>query len=253
MAPSNIKILSWNCWFESQNGKRFEPGTITTELESVLEKHKPDFIFLFEVYFDKNGRSELVEYFNKNGYFTHFSDVITTKKKERIGNLFATKQKFEYVESVTLVSSSKPHVNWYSGYKPNLIEVEIEVNGTSVKIIGLHLCVLLPKDWIVHLRHRMALNKYIKSLNKENLIIVGDFNELKIISRLLNMGLNLRQRTGNFIRPTAIWNGKRRNIIWFNADYVMWTRHSKLKNTNFKVINSQKSDHALLLSEFTMR
>lgn len=252
MDQLNIKIFCWNSWFEAQNGKRYKKGVISRNLNYYLRAHSPDIIFINEVFFDKNNQSEVVNLLRKNNYQTNFSGVITTFEGETIGNVFATKHKINSIKTVKLKTNRVPHIKWYKEFIPYFTEVDMQVKDQDIKFIGIHLCVMLPRDWFVHIMHRLAFNKELKKYPKDKIFIVGDFNELKLLHKIFNLSLGLKSQTGNFLNPTALISGKRRNIFWFNTDYVMWPRKPKVKLIDFRVLNNSKSDHRPILSEFRL-
>lgn len=243
--------IFWNTWFEMQDGTRGDGTLVAKRLQELIDTYNPDVFGLNEVYFrTSQDRSLLVTVLVENGYHTHFAMQTVGDKDQVIGNLFASRQKPISVTDHAFGGNAKSHISWYKEYSPRLIEAKLRINGEVVTVIVVHLCVLVPSDILTHIRHRRSYDQMIDTLDSKNLVIGGDFNELKYMPPWLHLPSRFKRKTGTLYNPTLLLNGKRSGLLRGNVDNVVYSTDGSIRLANFEVLDRAPSDHAPLLARF---
>lgn len=248
---ANFTTIFWNTWFDMQDGTRGNGELVADRLQELINVHNPDVFGLNEVYFtNSQEQSLLLKTLKDNGYHTHFATQTIGNKDQVIGNLFASRQLPLGITDHVFGDKAKSHVSWYKEYTPRLIEATLRINGVDITIITVHLCVIVPSDILTHMIHRLSYNRLTKSLHNKNMIIGGDFNELKYMPPWLHLPLNFKRLTGTFFNQTWLLNGKQRSLLRGNLDNIIFSTAGCTSLVNFEVLDRAPSDHTPLLARF---
>lgn len=246
-----LTTIYWNTWFELQDGKRDDGTLVTKRLQDLIDSHDPDAFGLNEVYFrSERDTSPIVELLQKNGYHTHFARQIVGKDDQIIGNLFASKRAPIAVADREFGQHARSHISWYKEYTPRIVEAKLQIGSEVVTLVVVHLGVIVPSDILTHIRHRASYDRLVAAYDTGNLIIGGDFNELKYTPPWLHMPRRLKRLTGTLLNPTWLLNGKRSHVLCGNMDNVIYATDGTLRLAAFEVLDRHPSDHAPLLARF---
>ncbi len=247
----NFTAIFWNTWFDLQDGTRDDGELVTKRLQELINNHNPDVFGLNEVYFKSDqDQSLIVELLKSNGYHTHFATQTVGDKGQIIGNLFASKHVPLGVTKHTFGQNARSHIAWYKTYTPQLVEAKLLINGKEITIAVVHLCVIVPSDIITHIRHRLSYNRLISRLDHTNLIIGGDFNELKYMPPWLHLPSGFRRLTGSLLNQTWLLNGKQSSLLRGNMDNIIYSTKGSIGLASFEVLDRTPSDHTPLLAKF---
>lgn len=243
--------IFWNTWFDLQDGTR-DSGTLVNErLQELIDTYSPDVFGLNEVYFkSKQDKSPIVELLKKNGYHTHCAIQTVGDKDQVIANLFASKQAPLEIKDRAFGQNAKSHISWYKEYTPRIVEARMQFGAEEITVVVVHLCVMVPSDIITHIRHRASYNRLVKTYTTKNLIIGGDFNELKYMPPWLHLPANFKRVTGGLLNQTWLLNGKQSSLLRENMDNIVYSTAGSLRLTRFEVLDRFPSDHTPLLAQF---
>ncbi len=257
MQQSDFTIIYWNTWFDMQDGRRGNGSLVCDRLQKLIDTYQPDALGLNEVYCQGDYKdASAVKCLEANDYHVYFAPVVsaTTSNGEFLtGNVFASKQKPASITDCAFGQNAKSRISWYTDYTPNIIEAKLEINGQLITVLTTHLGVMVPADIITHIKHRRSYNRLIDSYDTKNLIIGGDFNELKYMPPWLHLPSHLKRKTGNLWHQTWLLNARQSSILRGNMDNLIYSTAGNLKLTDFKVLKRYPSDHTPLLGQFRVQ
>lgn len=264
---NNYKILTFNVryWSDKNNN-----NTLKKSL-SFIFKQNADIIFLQEVmiggtYTVENNKGKkqridsrnIINTFDKNGYYCIFCNVLPTWFNGIYGNMFCIRKEiynnFEYENFVLPKAKSTCIV---SGQTIGTKETRcfIVMNSDNLLICGVHLDSCSEKERLIQIKKVIKVLESPKNINK-NKILLGDFNSTDIF--------NYSSKNKQKDIFEKVYNGKREYIKNNVISYILENGfyYNKIKDTvttwsgiqsdyifvknlldNCKVINTNTSDH----------
>ncbi|MBI2011595.1 endonuclease/exonuclease/phosphatase family protein [Candidatus Daviesbacteria bacterium] len=237
-----LKILSWNIW----------KGKYLDQVIEVLKKENADILGLQEV-IEKDeedlnlqsgiGRLNLAEIIaSKLGYQKVWYKAFTTDRHTPIfdiGN--ALLSKYPILESKCIFLSGLDLYQKSPETEPRIaIKAKIDINGKILNVITTHL------GWSENQQaskiRELQVEKLLQLIKEESTILMGDFNSLPDSPEVKKIEIVLVNTDPNPIEPSAT-DFK----ADFRIDYIFVSKD--LKFSNFRMIDSDASDHKPLVVE----
>jgi endonuclease/exonuclease/phosphatase family metal-dependent hydrolase len=224
MRAMKIKVLSWNIW----RGKNFP------EVIEFLKKEQPDLIGLQEVLEDEEHTEKLAK---ELGFYYFFGKAFTTDRHETVFTLGnAVLSRFPILESRIIMLSGLEDYQRSSATEPrNVTLIKVRVKDQELTFATTHLAHSLdnvPSE----LRTKQTKN-LMKEVDKESLILCGDFNSLPDDPAIKLLEESLINTDSDPSKKT--WVDK--DGDHFRIDYILTSKD--LKNNTFQVLESDASDH----------
>lgn len=247
-----ISAIFWNVWFDIQDGTHDDGAALLRRLDALITEYQPDIIGLNEVLALRGTYdSRVVDALKSHGYAVHFSSVYEHSDHAVTGNVFATK--------LPVTSVTHHHMERAIGREPKhkfytqsqLIEARLHIAEQPVTVFVTHLASIWPRQWPTHIRQRKAFDTLIQTPEHDNVIIGGDFNELKMMVPWVQVR-RYKTLTGSIARPTWRWRATKRSLIHGNLDRILYGKKGNLRLKSFRVLPRKPSDHAPLLAVFTL-
>lgn len=247
-----ISAIFWNVWFDIQDGTHDDGVALLERLSQLVTEYKPDIIGLNEVLATRGSHeSKIVTALESMGYAVHFSPVYEHSDHAVTGNIFATTLPVARVthHHMERVIGREPQHKFYK--QTQMIEAELTVAEQPLTVFVTHLASIWPRQWPTHIRQRKAFDKLIQTPGHENVIIGGDFNELKMMVPWLQVS-RYKTLTGTIVRPTWRWRATKRSIVHGNLDRILFGKKGNLRLKSFRVLPRKPSDHAPLVAIFNL-
>ena len=226
-------------------------------LDQVLTTYTPECIGINEVIYDEQEKtSELLTYFERKGYHCRFVPFSPVSKRYTIGSGIMTKSAPSDYQEHVLGPDLPALRRGYTNFEVKTIEAIVPVTKKQVPIrfVVTYLAHLVPLNWGIHQRHYQKLRRLLgHSRFKENVIIVGDFNEPKYHPNIRKLAKQFHRRTGSFFKPTWRLHGRRLFMARANYDNLLWSRNDNLELLEFLVLSDHPSDHAPLFAKFRIK
>lgn len=246
-----ITTIFWNVWFNMQNGRYDNGELLRLRLKKLIDTYDPDAFGLNEVLVDRHtGLSRLKKFLEHRGYNCYFAEISPTDDKWLVGSLLATKDKPLKISKHPLGPDTQAARRGFKGCTVKALEADLQYGDFRVTLLLVYMSSLLPADWGTHILHRKKFDSLLKSINNNNLIIGGDFNETKYMLPWLMLPKHLKRRTGTWLNPTWRLQAKKRYLGFANYDNIIYCDEANLKLKEFRVLDRAPSDHAPLLAIF---
>jgi endonuclease/exonuclease/phosphatase (EEP) superfamily protein YafD len=250
-------ILFWNIWLDNQIKGFDKSGPLLGELKRLSDEYKPNFMGLNEVLQATNSDKPFVSDFLKDvcGYaHSHYAPASPFTSDWLIGSALYSRHKFAIAESVPISNDTPAKRRGYAGCKLKVATARIHLgHKRSLNIIvahPMHLRVHTLKD---HYEGTANLEKLIRSEKyAQNTILGGDFNEPGFMPRAFKNRVHdvMNFKTGSKLWPTWRHNAYTLTPVRANLDQLYWSKNSQFQLTEFKVLDSNISDHRPLLATF---
>lgn len=247
-----LSTIFWNVWFDIQDGTHDDGSALLDRLTALIEEYQPDIIGLNEVLATRDSHdSRVIAALEAHGYAAHFSPVYEHSDHAVTGNVFATKLPVKNVthHHMERVIGREPVHKLYT--QTQMIEAELHIGDQPLTVFVTHLASIWPRQWPTHIRQRKAFDALIQAPSHENVIIGGDFNELKLMVPWLQVR-RYKTLTGTVVRPTWRWRATKRSLVHGNLDRILYGKKGNLRLKSFRVLPRKPSDHAPLLAVFTL-
>ena len=93
----------------------------------------------------------------------------------------------------------------FQNFEVKTIEALVPIGNTQkeIRFVVTYLAHLIPLNWGIHQRHYRKLRTLLRQTRfKENVVMVGDFNEPKYHPNIRTLAKQFHRRTGTFFKPT---------------------------------------------------
>ncbi len=254
-----FKIIFWNIWLENQLASIERSDLLLKEIDKLINKYEPDCIGLNEVLKHTEHEIPLVNKFlDDKGYIYHyFSNSSPFTKEWDIGSAICSKYPLKFVEEIELgrnvTAEKKGHLN----LPIKAIAAKLDINDElDIGVIVAHPINLKPSSILDHFVHTKSLANFVKNSEfSKNTIIGGDFNEPMhfpgSFKRLTNK--QLHHRTGTKANPTWRYNTWEKTPLRANLDRLFWTKDGLIELIDYKIVESNISDHRPIFGEFNIQ
>lgn len=251
--PKPFTALFWNVWVESQVTDT-KLKLLQARLDDIIAVHAPDAFGLNEVMADANGKSELLEHLEKQGYHTFFAPFSPESNGMFCGSALVSKTKPVSVAQHELGPDRYGAIRGFPGHTIKLIQAKLPHGKQHVNVVVNYLAHLVPWNWPAHITHHKAFRKLMQANELQTgTIIGGDFNQFKFMPRMWGAKSLYHRATGTFFHPTWKLMGGKIPIIQANYDNVFWTKCGTVNLQEFKILDRHPSDHTPLVARFHVK
>lgn len=252
-----FSVLFWNIWLDNQIKGSANANKLYDGFKYIFETYNPDFLGLNEVMQARDSQSPFIIDFLEREYgFRHnlFAPASPFSDSWLIGDALCSRIKPIVIEAVPISRDSPAERRGFPDCKTKAITAKIELEeGVSFNIVVAHPMHLRPYTLKDHYEATNTLNNLMRTNEfSRNTILGGDFNEPGFMPGAFRFKTNdiMNFRTGTFSNPTWRNNANDSTLIRANLDQLYWTKQSDFKLIDFKLLNTQASDHRPILATF---
>lgn len=262
--PARLRGCWWNVW---QNARNRTDGVqaIAARATELIEQHQLDWLCLQEAYvYGADGKQcDLAETIHQQTGWpyvftpgtTYYYDGRheTVRRQPNYSEGIATFTRLPILQHRNVVLGARPH---RSGTTSNRYVLEVLLDGPApFAVCNTHWSYMSWHNRTYRRNEMLAFDRYISGLNPDTAYAIGgDFNTFSFHPIIRHLRHTLDLHTGTPLRPTWLYDGKRRRILRSNIDYVGVVRGGKLQLKDFAVLTEARSpsDHAPLYAEFAL-
>lgn len=266
----DVSVMTWNIQRLGAFDKEKSESTCFAQLESVIQKEKPDIIILQEISlkqvrifankFQLNKKHYKWSDYYGNNIHKHggIAIIVIDKNNWKISSErtlnFPPKWKYIYAE---LVNKENKVINLLGVHiaPPNITESNIDTIldfSFSNPIKAIEQTQILIKTYSTQLKlqnKQVSSTRKIVTQFKDPTIVAGDFNSSPELPFHSNLRDNLKDcwlEAGNGIGSTRLWN----NLIPLRIDYIYCTKEFDIKKT--KTLPKLFSDHNAVITKIAL-
>jgi len=250
-----FSILFWNIWYCNQIGDNTKFDNLLNELKEIIDRYQPTLIALSEVIQPSNtALPPIVQYLQEFGYIhTHYTQMAELPDYWLSGVALCSKVELNNKQTHIISQNAYASNHGYPGLKKEILSARLALEkNQEVNIIVAH-----PPAMRDSFKENRAAIKSLEQLIRfepynHNTILAGDMNEWRHAPGTLWRKTSdiMHARTSSILRPTWRYNAHRLTPIRLNLDYIYWSKMSSLKLNDFKVLESNTSDHRPLFASF---
>lgn len=258
--------LFWNIWLDNQLNGKEGSAKLLDELRRLCQKYNPDVIGLNEVLQGSSSTSPFVHDFLRNecGYsFSHFAPASdfsvardsSSEKNWTIGTGFCSKVEPSKVRSVVLCSDAPAKKRGQPEATVKAIAATLNLGAVDVNYIVAHPPYLRPYTLKDHYEGTRVLESLLRSEEfSTNTVLGGDFNEPDYMPKSFKSAVRdiAHTRTGSKINTTWRHKARQKALIRANLDQLYWTKDSAFSFADFRIIETNVSDHRPLVATFNL-